>query len=121
MFDILRAGGLVAEPAKTNDPTLRIEAVRVPMTRMIDGTAGMLIHPDCRVLRKGYAGGYNYRRVQLGGDARFRDVPDKNMFSHVCDADQYLMIGAGEGKAIVRREPVANRPAFAISDYSVDL
>ncbi|WP_367126129.1 phage terminase large subunit [Ralstonia sp. CP] len=121
VFDILRAGGLVAEPAKTNDPTLRIEAVRVPMTRMIDGTAGMLIHPDCRVLRKGYAGGYNYRRVQLGGDARFRDVPDKNMFSHVCDADQYLMIGAGEGKAIVRREPVANRPAFAISDYSVDL
>lgn len=120
-FDILKAGGVVANPASTNDPVLRIEAVSAPMRRLVDGEPGMIIHPQCRVLRKGYAGGYNYRRLKVAGQERYRDVPDKNMFSHVCDADQYIMIGAGEGKAIVRREPVANRPAYAISDYSIDL
>lgn len=116
-FDILKANDVFAVPAKTNEPELRIEATAAPMRRLIDGEPGMLIHPQCRTLRKGYAGGYNFRRVQVAGDERFRDVPDKNMYSHVCDADQYVMIGAGEGKAVVRREPPANRARFAISDY----
>jgi hypothetical protein len=90
------------------------------MKRLIDGEPGMLIHPQCRTLRKGYAGGYHYKRVQVSGDEKYRDEPDKNLYSHVCDADQYGMLGGGEGKAIVRREPVANRPSFAITDYSTD-
>ena len=59
--------------------------------------------------------------MQVSGQKRFRDEPDKNMYSHVCDGDQYLMLGAGEGKAILRREPTANRPRFAISDYEVGI
>ena len=120
-FEILAAHGVVANPARTNDPILRIEAVHAPMRRLVDGEPGMLIHPQCKVLRKGYAGGYNYKRLQVSGQERFRDVPDKNMFSHVCDADQYIMIGAGEGKALVRREPTVGRPTVAISDYQVDI
>ncbi|SAL59581.1 Terminase-like family protein [Caballeronia peredens] len=119
-FQLLEANGLKVEPARSNAPTLRIEAVRDPMTRLIDGEPGMLVHPDCKTLRKGYMGGYHYKRMQMSGDERYQDVPNKNMYSHVCDADQYLMIGAGEGKAIVRREPVANRPSFAITDYQTD-
>jgi len=119
-FQLLEAHGLKVEPARSNAPTLRIEAVRDPMTRLIDGEPGLLVHPDCRVLRKGYMGGYHYRRMQVGGEEKYQDVPNKNMYSHVCDADQYLMIGAGEGKAFVKREPVANRPSFAITDYSTD-
>ena len=120
VFQLLAANGLQAEAAKTNSPTLRIAAAEDPMRRLIDGEPGMLIHSQCKMLRKGYAGGYNYKRIQVGGDEKYRDVPDKNMYSHVCDADQYLMIGAGEGKAIVKREPVANRPSFAITDYQTD-
>lgn len=119
-FQLLEAHGVKSVPAYTNSPTLRIEAVRDPMTRLIDGEPGMLIHPDCTVLRKGYMGGYHYRRMQVSGTERYQDVPNKNTYSHVCDADQYLMIGAGEGKAIVKREPVANRPSFAITDYHTD-
>jgi hypothetical protein len=118
-FDLLATKKLIVRPAPTNDPTLRIEAVRTPMNRMIDGEPGMLIHPQCRVLRKAYAGGYNYRRVQVAGDERFRDEPDKNIYSHISDADQYMMIGGGEGKVITRQEPRKDRPAFAISDYHV--
>ena len=120
VFQILEANGLKAEPARTNSPTLRIEAVKSGMNRMIDGEPGMLIHAtNCPFLRKGYAGGYNYKRVQVTGDAKYRDEPDKNMYSHVCDADQYVMIGAGEGKAIIRREIPATRQAFALDDYDI--
>lgn len=118
-FQLLEANGVRAEPANTNDPVLRIEAFAKPMRTMIDGEPGMLVHPDCKQLRKGLAGAYNYKRIQVSGEAKYRDVPDKNMFSHICDAGQYLMLGAGEGKAIIRREPVANRPQFALADYNI--
>ena len=115
-YDILKAGGVFANPAKSNQPTLRIEAVSAAMRRMVDGEPGMLIHPQCRTLRKAYAGGYSFKRVQVAGTERYRDVPDKDLYSHVADADQYVMIGAGEGKAVVQREPIANRPLFALTD-----
>lgn len=118
-YDLLATKKLEVKPARTNDPTLRIESVRDTMRRLIDGEPGMIVHPQCRVLRKAYAGGYNYRRVQLAGDERFRDEPDKNLYSHISDADQYMMIGAGEGKVITRQEIRKDRPAFAITDYQV--
>lgn len=118
VFQILEANGVKALPASTNSPTLRIEAVKSPMTKLIDGEPAMLVHPRCVSLRKGYMGGYHYKRVQVGGDARYRDEPDKNVYSHVCDADQYLMLGGGEGKAVIKREAPANRQTFAIDDYT---
>jgi hypothetical protein len=96
VFSILAAHGVAAQPAPTNDFSLRSEAVSSPLRRMIDGEPGFLIHPDCKVTRKGMQGGYHYKRVQVAGDERFRDVPDKNRFSHPCEAGQYLMLGAGE-------------------------
>lgn len=118
-YDLLRAAGIEARPASSNEPTLRIEAVGAGMRRMIDGEPGMLIHPRCRMLRKAYAGAYHYKRMALAGEARFRDVPEKNAHSHVADADQYLMLGAGEGKALVRRPVTGPRPAYALSDYAI--
>lgn len=120
VFQILAASNLIVQPAKTNSPTLRIEAVRAGMNRMIDGEPGMLVHANnCPMLRKAYAGGYHYKRVQVTGDAKYQNVPNKNMFSHVADADQYVMIGGGEGKAIIQRERPAYRPAFAVDDYDI--
>lgn len=120
-FDLLHANGVEARPARTNAPTLRIEAVRDPMKRFIDGEPGMIINGLlCPTLRKGYAGGYNYRRIQVSGDERYQDEPNKNLFSHVCDADQYCVIGGGEGKAIMARpELTAPRQSFAVDDYDI--
>jgi hypothetical protein len=119
VFQILAAHGIEAEPAHSNDPTLRREAFSKPMRTLIDGEPGMLIHPDCRVWRKGLSGAFCYRRVQVGGMERYRDVPDKNHFSHICEAGEYLLMGAGEGRAIVRREVRHDRPTVAISDYAI--
>lgn len=121
-YDILKTGGIEAKKASTNEPTLRIESVSGTMRRMIDGEPGMIIHPRCRVLRKGYQGAYCYRRLAVSGEAKFRDVPDKNMHSHIADADQYLMIGNGEGKSLVRAERPKNAPPrerLAKTEYSM--
>ncbi len=100
-FDILRASGLPARPAPTNDPLLRREAVAAALSRSVDGLPGLLLSPRCATLRKGMAGAWHFRRIQVAGEARFVDTPDKNRFSHVCEAAQYLLVGAGEGRRLL--------------------
>ena len=41
------------------------------------------------------------RRLQVAGADRYVDKPEKNRYSHVVEAGQYAMIGAGEGYAVV--------------------
>jgi len=106
-FQILRKAEINARPAPSNDFTLRREAVAQPLSRLVDGDPGLLISPKCSMLRKAMGGGYCYKRVQVSGDDRFHDKPDKNMYSHVADAAQYLMLGAGEGRALFRRKQAA--------------
>ncbi len=81
---------------------------------MVDGAPGMLVHPACRLLRKAMAGGYSYKRVQAGDAAKFRDLPDKNGFSHVAESLQYLLVGGGEARLLVRRPQSGPRPALAV-------
>jgi hypothetical protein len=118
-FQILQAAGVEARPAPTNDFTKRRESVAACLGRLIDGQPGLIVHPNCRVLRKGMAGGYNYRRVQVSGEERYRDQPDKGQYSHVCEAGQYMLVGAGEARTLVRRDRPAFRTASAISDYNI--
>lgn len=118
-FKIMRANGFpMIRPADTNDPTVRREAHAQAMSRLIDGEAGYQIHPQgCPTLRRGMAGQYRYRRLQMSGDDRYHDKPEKNMVSHVCEADQYRMMGAGEGRVVLRGTLGANRirPAYSIT------
>tara|TARA_R100000700_G_C3174101_1_gene148721 strand:- start:2056 stop:3042 length:987 start_codon:yes stop_codon:yes gene_type:complete len=98
-FQILRGAGIKAYPAPSNDVSLRLEAVNAPLTRLIEGKPAMLIDKSCKHLIKGFAGGYQYKRLQVSGE-RYTEKPDKNDYSHVHDALQYLLLGAGEGKKI---------------------
>jgi len=101
-FQLLAHKNIKASPAPgNNDFVLRSEAFSAPMRRYIDGEPGLLIHPDCRVTRKGLQGGYAYKRVKVAGDERYRDLPDKNKYSHPCEAGQYMLLGAGEGAYVM--------------------
>lgn len=109
-------------PVPNNSLTVRLEAVRRPLLRMLDGVRpGLLISPRCKRLRKALNSGYVYRRTALaGGDGRFENKPVKNQFSHVADALQYLCLMAGEGRAAViddRRAAATDIPV--ISDYDL--
>ena len=65
------------------------------------GNAGLAITPGAPEYRKALAGGYHMRRMAVTGADRFMDKPDKGKYSHVADAGQYAMLGAGEGNALV--------------------
>ena len=109
-FQIMKAKGIDCVPAPgDNDIVLRTETFAAPMRKLTPtGQPGMLIHPDCQVLRKACQGGYAYKRVKVVGDERYRDLPDKNKYSHPADAGQYMLLGAGEG-TLVLQNPQSHR------------
>lgn len=87
-FQILQAKGIAISSGEQT-PTLRIESVKKQLSVLKDGKPGLQIHPDCRMLRKGFQGGYQFRRLQTSKE-RYTDVPDKNQYSHIHDALQYV-------------------------------
>lgn len=99
--------GIPFRPAPTNSLTLRLEAVRRPLTRLIDGQPGLLISPRCKILRKGFNSGYRLKRLHIAGSERFADEPEKNAFSHVHDGLQYVLVGGGEHLAVLGRQEQA--------------
>ena len=102
-FDHLRTLGLRAQPTASNDFKVRREAGAMPMNRLIDGKAGLLVDKACNRIRKSLSGGYHFKRVAIGGgQERFRDMPNKNEHSHVGDAYGYLMLGGGEHRSLTR-------------------
>ncbi len=103
-FQILRANGIEAKPTYTNDFIIRRESMAVPMLRMVEGKPSFVISPKCKLLRKGLAGGYCYKRVQVSGAERYKDKPDKNRYSHVVDSAMYALVGGGEGKRIIKNK-----------------
>jgi hypothetical protein len=85
---------VLIEPAPSNEIGLRLDAVRDELQYMIDGdTPALLISPVAKILRKGFAGSYKYKREQVGNTTRTSDKPLKDEFSHVQDALQYLILG----------------------------
>ena len=103
-FEILNAMGIDAMPVddRSNDTEIRRNAmVQNLITNVIGGEPGFLIGPKCPTLRKGLAGGFKFRRVQVANAERYVDKPDKNRYSHVCEACEYGLLGAGEGHTLL--------------------
>lgn len=117
-FRILRANGVQAVPAPSNDPVIRVESVTQILDRMVDGKPGILIDQSCTMLRRGFQSGYTYKRMAVGGHARYDDKPDKNKYSHIHDAFQYLCLGAGESRTLTTR-PKDKASTTPRSTYSV--
>jgi len=116
-FQIMRNCGLKAIPAPSNDVALRIEAVDSTLARLVDGSPGFNMSTDCINLKKGFNGGYHYRRLQVSGD-RYDEKPLKNRYSHVHDALQYLMMGAGEGRTMMSGK-IQTQPTVAKKQWDV--
>jgi hypothetical protein len=89
VFKILADLGISCEAANSNSPEVRLEAVRYFLSGLRDGKPAFTLHPRCKMARKGFNGGYKFRRLQVVGDTRYTDVPDKNKYSHIHDAIQY--------------------------------
>jgi hypothetical protein len=122
-LDIMRQHtGWKWRPAPTNDFTMRKEVVSASLNRMVDGRPGFLLSPKCAKLRKGFAGGYHYKAVSSANGATFHEKPNKNEYSHVADALQYLLLGGGEHQVVLNRvrRNSGKRPRTAAGmDYDV--
>lgn len=117
---VSRKIGVRIKPAPTNRLHPRLEAVRLPLTRLIDGNLpGLVLSPRCRVLRKGFNSHYRYRRQQIAA-GRYDDKPDKNPWSHVHDALQYPLLGGGEYAEVSGRAEAARGGAPEVVDSEYD-
>lgn len=117
-YDIFRNQGMPVTPApvKNNHIQTRIEAVEHAMITMVNGAPRFVVcGTNCRTLKVACAGGYHFARLK--GTANHKETPEKDRYSDIADALQYMMLGAGEGRAAVGRDhrggskPVNTKPA----------
>lgn len=92
VFEELARLGIRVIPAPNNSPLARWEAVRYYLGRLVDGKPGFILSPRCKLLRKGFNGGYRFRQLQVSGETRYSDQADKNQYSHCHDALAYLAL-----------------------------
>lgn len=115
-FMVLAEGGIIAYPAYTNDFIIRRDTLGELMLRLsMTGKPAFRVTRGAPTLRKALAGGYAYKRMQVAGAEQFRDVPNKNKFSHVADAAQYLALGCTGGEIIfAKSKTVIKQPQTGI-------
>ncbi len=103
----LDAAGLRTIAASTNDPLMRKEAVIKALGRLTEGVPGFLIDSRCKMLIRGFNGGYHYQvvgKLMGGGEIKYAEAPVKNMYSHPHDALQYLALGFNPEAIGARRQ-----------------
>lgn len=117
---IMRAHGIPFVGTATNSPLIRRASIVNPMRRLcMDGKPAFMISPKCKTWRKGLAGGFCYKRKQVAGDERYHDEPDKNEYSHVCEAGEYGLQGSGEGAKAITPANVPTQPMVAKMEFEV--
>lgn len=117
-FDILRGKGIQIQGAEQN-LTIRLESVRKPLNTLRNGRPQFQMDPKCKVLRKGFMGRYQYKRVKVSGAAeRFHDEPDKNAYSHPHDGLQYVATSIF-GDSVRAQPQTLNLPALKYAPSGV--
>jgi hypothetical protein len=96
--DVITSFGFMAMPSPSNRLGPRLAAAEKFMTESRGGSAAMLIdRPRCPTLVAGLNGSYRFKYNQM---LESMPAPEKNKWSHVCDAHQYLCQGASGGTAM---------------------
>lgn len=111
------------DPAPTNDLSPRLDSVRRPLKRMIEGQPGLVLSPVCKKLRKGFNSGYHYRKVKVAHQDVYSPEPYKGPYSHPHDGLQYLCCGGGEYQHVMHRRQALEdyrRQTMAATDDNPD-
>jgi hypothetical protein len=100
-FDLFNLrSSLNATPAHTNDPEVRFATLDNLLTTLIEGHPAIMVDRSCQTLIGGLSGEYQFKRIQVSGEEKFHDQPDKGPSSHVCEALHYGLMGAGESDVL---------------------
>lgn len=97
-IQVMNRHGINTQPAPNTNGNrfdIRREAVSEVLRRSYKDIPALQLSSKCKMLRKGFNGYYCYRRLRTGsdGDERYTEEADKNMYSHIHDALQYLCMG----------------------------
>jgi hypothetical protein len=120
-FQEAKHKGLKIRAAKSNAWLPRRGAVAWYLSKLASGQPMFLLDQSCQVLRKGFNGGYKYRRIQVTGEERYTEEPMKNKYSHPHDALQYVAMESGGIQALMQdsQKPMQRLPAYQPSDFSM--
>lgn len=100
-IEILRNNGIEAMVASTNALKPRLESVKARLQKR----GGLLIDQRCKTLLEGFRGGYHYRPLRVSGIQKaYSPEPEKNEYSHIHDAMQYLCLGLAVNQSQRRRK-----------------
>jgi hypothetical protein len=102
-FDILRAAGVKIKASPGMRLPIRLQTVEYYLNQVMDGQPALLVSPTCKMLIRGFNGGYQFRRISSTGEARYDEKPFKNRFADVHDALQYLLCGIGGAREVLGR------------------
>ena len=77
-----------------NNPQVRLAAMRKEFSGRINkDTPQALYCPSMKITNRGNASGYRFKKRPEGAGSKYEPLPEKNDYSHPCDADQYGTIG----------------------------
>lgn len=83
----------------TGSPSTMVEAVKKKLSTIIMGQPALIISDKCKMLRKALSGNYQYKRVNVSGE-RYAEKPDKDKYSHVANALEFLVDGTGASREL---------------------
>lgn len=86
---ILRDLGIISHPAASNSLQYRRDALKYFLTKI----PGLLVAENCVMISEGLEGKFKYPLIQstaLSGDKQYQETPKKNMWSHICEALEYI-------------------------------
>jgi hypothetical protein len=102
----LNSLGINTNPARTNELESRIGSVRYFLNTMIDGQPAFVISKtECTTLRRGFNKDYCFKKIKLGGEERYKEVPHKNNASHIHDALQYILMEFAADRILADKAP----------------
>ena len=98
LFDL--HSGLSSQPAHTNDFEVRVATLDRLLMSLVSGRPAIMLDRSCQTAIAGLAGEYEFMRVQVRGEERYHDQPNKGPTSHVVEAIHYCLMGAGESEVL---------------------
>ena len=119
MFKVYNNAELNPRTTQTGSPLTMVEAVKVKFGKLLLGQPAILISSNCKSLRKGLNGGYEYKRINVSGD-KYKDKPDKGKYSHICNAFEFLVDGTGASRELKSSNKFkhSSRPITINTDWS---
>jgi hypothetical protein len=96
--------GIRVAAAPTNKIPMRREALKKPLSELIEGEPAILISPRCKLIRTGLNTGFRYRKMNVAGAERFSEEVEKNQYADICEALEYACLADGADYEITERK-----------------